>query len=205
MAKGYAAPEVERSFTRARELCQLVGDTPQLGPVLWGLHRFYLMRAEHRTAQELAEQLLSLSQHTPASPLFLAAHTGLVSALVFQGELITARGYLLQELSLSDAQERRALAFRYGIDPRVLRHIWAAFDLWTLGYPEAALQQSQAMLTLAQELAHPYSVAAALGCAAVVQQCRRDLPGTQARGDPFLTLATEQGFRCTLSCGNRPQ
>jgi class 3 adenylate cyclase/predicted ATPase len=194
VAKGYAAPEVERSFTRARELCQLVGDTPQLGPVLWGLHRFYLMRAEHRTAQELAEQLLRLSQHTPASPLFLAAHAGLGSALVFQGEQIAARGYLLQELSLSDAQERRGLAFRYGMDPGVLRHGWAAFDLWTLGYPEAALQQSQAMLALAQELAHPFSVGAALVSAAIVQQCRRDLPGTQAWAEATLTLATEQGF-----------
>src|SRR5439155_8896800 len=34
VAKGYAAPEVERSFTRARELCQRVGDTQQLAPVL---------------------------------------------------------------------------------------------------------------------------------------------------------------------------
>jgi DNA-binding winged helix-turn-helix (wHTH) protein/predicted ATPase len=194
VAKGYAAPEVGGSFTRARELCQLVGDTPQLGPVLWGLHRFYLMRAEHRTAQELAEQLLSLSQHTPASPLLLAAHTGLASALVLQGELIAARGHLLQELSLSDADERRALAFRYGVDPGVLRHGWAAYDLWTLGYSEAALQQSQATLALAQELAHPYSLAVALSMAALVQQFRRDLPGVQARGEAFLTLATEQGF-----------
>ena len=201
VAKGYAAPEVERSYTRARELCQLVGDTPQLGPVLWGLHRFYLIRAEHRTAQELAEQLLSLSQHTPASPLFLAAHTGLASALVFQGELIAARGHLLQELSLSDAQERRALAFRYGVDPGVLRHGWAAHDLWTLGYPEAALQQSQATLALAQELAHPYSVAVALAMAALVQQYRRDLPGVHARGEAFLTLATEHGFPYFMAWG----
>jgi hypothetical protein len=28
VAKGYAAPEVERSLTRAHELCQLVGNAP---------------------------------------------------------------------------------------------------------------------------------------------------------------------------------
>jgi predicted ATPase len=201
VAKGYAAPEVERSYTRARALCQLVEDTLQLGPVLWGLHRFYLMRAEHRTAQELAEQLLRLSQPTPASPLFLAAHTGLACALVSQGALIAARGDLLQDFPLSNAQERRALAFRYGMDPGVLRHGWAAFALWTLGYPEAALQQSQAMLTLAQELAHPYSVAAALVSAARVQQCRRDIPGTQAWAEAALTLATEQGFPYFMAFG----
>ena len=39
--KGYAAPEVEHAYTRARELCQQVGETPQLFPVLWGLWVFY--------------------------------------------------------------------------------------------------------------------------------------------------------------------
>ena len=35
--KGYAAPEVEQVYARARELCREVGETPQLAPVLWGL------------------------------------------------------------------------------------------------------------------------------------------------------------------------
>ena len=51
--KGFAAPEVERVYTRARELCQQVGETPQLFPVLWGLWAFYLVRAELQTAREL--------------------------------------------------------------------------------------------------------------------------------------------------------
>ena len=38
--KGYAAPEVERAYARARELCQQMGETPQLFPVLLGLGRF---------------------------------------------------------------------------------------------------------------------------------------------------------------------
>ena len=44
-AKGQGVPEVERAYTRARELCQQVGETPELFPVLWGLWRFYLVRA----------------------------------------------------------------------------------------------------------------------------------------------------------------
>ena len=60
--KGFAAPEVEQAYTRARELCQQVGETPQLFPVLFGLWAFYLGRGELQTARELAEQLLSLAQ-----------------------------------------------------------------------------------------------------------------------------------------------
>ena len=41
MAKGQAAPEVEHAYTQARALCQQVGETPELVPVLFGLWRFY--------------------------------------------------------------------------------------------------------------------------------------------------------------------
>jgi hypothetical protein len=34
--KGFASPEVAQVYARARELCQQLGDTPLLFPVLWG-------------------------------------------------------------------------------------------------------------------------------------------------------------------------
>jgi predicted ATPase len=42
MAKGQAAPEVEHVYTQAYALCQQVGETPELVPVLVGLWRFYI-------------------------------------------------------------------------------------------------------------------------------------------------------------------
>ena len=42
LTKGYAAPEVEKTVTRARELCQQMGETPQLFPVLLDCVVFYL-------------------------------------------------------------------------------------------------------------------------------------------------------------------
>src|SRR5262249_7775424 len=54
--KGYAAPEVGEVYTRAYELCQHVGVTPQLFPILVGLWGFYNTRAELAAAWELATQ-----------------------------------------------------------------------------------------------------------------------------------------------------
>ena len=42
VTKGHAAPEVEHAYTQAHALCQQVGETPELVPVLFGLWRFYL-------------------------------------------------------------------------------------------------------------------------------------------------------------------
>src|SRR4030095_6827356 len=44
--KGFAAPEAGAVYRRARELCQHVGETPQLFPVLWGLWAFHVVQGE---------------------------------------------------------------------------------------------------------------------------------------------------------------
>ena len=59
VTRGPASPAVEQVYARAQELCQQVGETPQLFPVLWGLWRFYNNRGEYQRARALGEQLLS--------------------------------------------------------------------------------------------------------------------------------------------------
>jgi class 3 adenylate cyclase len=53
LTKGYAALEVEITYTQAHELCRQLGDTPQLFPVLVGLRRFYFLRGELQAAHDL--------------------------------------------------------------------------------------------------------------------------------------------------------
>jgi predicted ATPase len=65
--------------------------------------------------------------------------------------------------------------------------------LWLLGYPEQALQKSQAALTLAHELSHPPSLAATLVFAAMLHQARRERYLAQERAEAALALAREQG------------
>jgi hypothetical protein len=50
MTKGFAAPEVEHGYSQARALCQQVGETPDLAPVLLGWFRFYVARPQLHTA-----------------------------------------------------------------------------------------------------------------------------------------------------------
>jgi len=52
--KGWGVPEAERVYTRARELCLQVGETPQLLRILNQLWAIEVTRAEYQTARELA-------------------------------------------------------------------------------------------------------------------------------------------------------
>jgi predicted ATPase len=201
VTKGFAAPEVGHTYARARELCQQVEETPQLFPVLRGLWNFYLLRGELRTARELAEQLLSLAQRTHDPALLQQAHSALAGALVHLGEFSATQAHLQQGLALYDPTQHRALALRLGMDLGVFFLAYMTRPLWLLGYPDQALRRSHEALTLAQELAHPFSLAYALTFAAWVHQFRREGQATQARAETLCALAREQGFAFLLAVG----
>jgi class 3 adenylate cyclase/predicted ATPase len=200
--QGWAAPAVERAYTRARELCRQVGETPQLFPVLFGLWAFYVVRAAHKTARELGEQLLTLAQGVQDPALLLLAHSALGATLFHVGEFASAREHMEQSIALYDPQHHRPLALLYaGHDPGVVCLCWTAHALWFLGYPDHGLQRSDEGLTLAQELAHPFSLAFALNLAAMIHQLHRERQLTQERAEAAIILCTDQGFPFWLASG----
>jgi predicted ATPase len=100
----------------------------------------------------------------------------------------------MQALALYEPQAHRALAVRYGLDLGVASHSRLARELWQLGSPDQALQHSQAARTLAQEVAHPLSLAHAMIYAAIVHQYRREASAVHEQAAAAMTLATAQGF-----------
>jgi predicted ATPase len=73
--------------------------------------------------------------------------------------------------------------------------------LWLLGYPDQALHRSREGLTLAQQLAHPFSLTFALLHGAMLHVARREGQATHEASAAALTLATEQGFAFWLARG----
>ena len=195
VTKGQAAPEVERLYTRARELCEQVGEPPQLFRVLLGLWHAYGTRGDYQTRRALGEQLLRLAQRLHDPDLRLEAHHALWTTLLSGGELVTARPHLAQGMQLYDPQRHRTHAALYsGHDPGVCCRMQTAHSLWLLGYPDQAAASIQAALVLAQQLAHPLSLTMALRWAAVLHYLRREVSLTQARAEASMTIATDQGF-----------
>ena len=201
VTKGHAAPEVLQAYARARELCQQVGETPQLFQVLRGLWYFYLFRMELQTARDLGEHLLTLAQQVGDPALRLEGHRALANTLNYLGEFDASQAHFAQAIALYDPQQHHAHAFSYGEDPGVVCCAYAAVTLWWLGYPDQALQRSHEALTLAQELAHPYSLGYALFWAALLHQFRGEGQLTRKWAEALIALATEHGFALWIAGG----
>jgi class 3 adenylate cyclase/predicted ATPase len=192
--KGWAAPEVGHAYTRARELCQQMGDTPQLFPVLRGLWRFYQVRGEVRTAHALAEQSLRLAQHIQEPFFLLVAHESLGTSLYQLGEIAAAHTHYERGLTFYTPQQHHALVLLYGTDPGVACLTRAAVAQWVLGYPDQALQRSREALTLARELSQPFSLMYALSWTIMVPQFRREGHTAQEWAEAIIALSHEQEF-----------
>jgi DNA-binding winged helix-turn-helix (wHTH) protein/class 3 adenylate cyclase len=194
MAKGNAAPEVEQAYTQARILCQQVGETPQLVPVLRGLWRFYIGRPQLHTAREIGDTLLRLAQRTHDPALLVIAHSALGWTWFYLGALPVARMHVEAAMAHDTPAQRRAPTVRIGFDPSVGCRLYAAVILWFLGYPDQALARLHEALKVAHTLAHPLSLAFAQWWAAWLAQLRRDVPAVYEEAEAAIALSAEQGL-----------
>jgi class 3 adenylate cyclase/predicted ATPase len=200
-SRGQGAPEVEQVYMRARELCQEIGEAPQLFDVVRGLWGFYLTRGSFQIADELATQLLSMAKRAGDPTLLLRAHYSLGVTLFWIGEFALSRDHLEQGVTLCNSLPHPSLAFLQGQDLGVTCLSYAAHALWTLGYPNQGLARTQAALTRAQQLPHPFSRAFALNFASRLHQRRREPQAAQEYAEALITLAREHGFVHLIATG----
>ena len=117
---------------------QLAGEAPQLFPVRWGLWVFYTARAEHRTAQQLAEQCRDMGDAAEDPDLLMLAHHAAGVTLSALGQHADALRELEKAIAIHNPERHASTAFAYGQDSGVVCRSQAAFSLWFLGYPDQA-------------------------------------------------------------------
>jgi len=193
--RGYAAPEVEACYQRARELCRELGDTPQLVPVLHGLWTYHIVRAQHASALALGEQVLQLGAATNDDGLLLQGNMEVGWSHFFLGELEQAREHLELVLALYDHERHSSHAFTYGDNPATSARSALASVLWLLGYPDQALRCSEENLAVLRSLVqHPFSVAFSLTVAAFLRQYLGDSPATRALAEEAVVISEAHGL-----------
>jgi class 3 adenylate cyclase/predicted ATPase len=199
--KGMGAPEVERAYARARELCLQVGDAPQLSSVLFGLWWFYEVRADLQAAHQVAGQLLDMSQRGAEAASLIQAHRAMGHTLLWLGEFASAQAHFEQAIACYDPQRHRSLAFTSGQEPGVLARGFAAHVLWYLGYPDRALKTMHEALSLGRGVGHPFSLAFALDHTTWLHQYRREATETSDWAEADTKFSAEHGFPFFLAQG----
>ena len=194
--KSFTAPEVDAVYTTARDLCDRLGDTARLFPVLWGAWMFKTQLRPMEGAREIGEGLLAVARREGDPALLVQAHHALWATLFETPELPAVERHVMEGLAHYTPDLDHAHASRFGgHDPGVcgLRH-WG-MALWLLGFADRALVRMNEGLALAQHLAHAFTSAQILGFAAQLHASRGEWAAARASAEHSLHLSTEHGFR----------
>lgn len=201
-AKGFAAAEVEQSYSRAWQLCHQLygGETSQILPILNGRFGHYMTRGEPQTAYQLAQEFLELAQrqHDPA---VVVAHRCVGWSSTAMGQLVSARAHFEQASALYNPTQHRPLTFQYGQDPGPAGFALGALDLWLLGYVEQARHWNDRALMLAREGGHTYTLALTLGLSTWFHHFRRERAVAQEQAEEIIAISTKQGLGLWLAWG----
>jgi predicted ATPase len=160
--KGYAAPELEQAYVRARQLCTQPADVPQLFAASYGLYAVYIYRAELAHASELGQHLLRIAEQHQDRTLLLGAHDIRSCALFHGGQFVQARAHTEAGVTLYAPDTHDALVALYGADAGISCYSWSALTLCVLGYLDQGRQRNGEALALARAVSHPFSLAYAL-------------------------------------------
>ncbi len=192
---GFACPEIERTYARARELSHSLGDPPQVIPVLYGLCLSYLMRGKLRRAREEGSRLLELAQQAGDMGHVVGAHFALGQIFLMQADLERARSHLERVVDLYDAARDHDLALWQVHDPAVASLLFLSWVLWLQGFAEQATIRLEAALTLAAELQHPYTTTQAALLASCFHQFMREWSECQAQAEWAMELSAQRDFQ----------
>jgi predicted ATPase len=199
--QGYASPEAGQIYTRARALCEVVGETEDIYPVLFGVWLFELVRAKHQEATNVAEELLERAQHVKDPGPRIAGHVALGISLVHTGPQSSARQHFEQAIALHSVEQHLPLALRYSLELGTIANAYCAWSLWLLGYPDQALDRGNQTLALLDRITHPYTQSRALYWNAVLHHFRREWSIVDVRAAGAMKSASEHGFALVRAAG----
>jgi DNA-binding winged helix-turn-helix (wHTH) protein/predicted ATPase len=186
--RGFASPEVEAAYDRARALAAALDRPRELSLVLHGLAAVNEFRGRYHVSEALLTEVL----HIGDDELAVHAHELLACSTFHQGAAARSVGHAEQGLRLYDEERDSSYLAPYGEHPAVSCHDWAALALWFLGRPDRALDHARQARDLA--VSHPYSLASAEVQLAYLHHYRDEPAQTLRWAEQAAATAGEHGF-----------
>ena len=210
--KGYASPEVEAAYTRARELLEILEKTEETYaedesdvlldrikdlrfPVLFGLWLSQLVRGRLLSARELGEACLAIAKQTEDQAFEVEAYRALGATLYYLSEFNSALAHLEAGIERYQPQHHPVPAFlHYVAEPGMTLLSYSAPLLWCLGYPTQAEERIDAAVVIGKNTNHPFSKAVSLYFKTVLYQYQGKVEKVDPAATQMLQICQEHGF-----------
>ncbi len=152
--RGYGHPDVGAGFTRAHELCQQLGPSPMLAPVMFGLWAFYIIGANHAVARTLAQQLLEIGETSGNPILAIGGHHASSGSCVAAGEFQQAVHHATRVMELYRPEYDAQIIAWFADHSASASRGWHAAALNAMGQFDRARDVEREMRAFIEQLGH---------------------------------------------------
>ena len=195
MSRGYSAPEVGGPLSRARELCALAPNAPQLPIILWLLWAYYVVRADHKESYPLAEEQWRVAQDRNEEGLIIEASfpLGFEYFLRF-GEFRRSAAEMHRVREMYIVEKHSAPVTGYVQDVLACALSWEGWAEFILGHPGNARAIMHQNMEHHRALGHPYSSAYAGVCLGALAVLMEDVERAEAFGTEAMKVSIDNGY-----------
>jgi len=187
---GYSAAQTGAAYSRARVLCERLGEAEPLVATLSGEFVYYFVRGDYRMMRRLTDEARQVAERLPNPLIRLASHRLAGITAMYFGAFSESRSEFEAILRLYDAHQHRSQPVHYVHDPKVSALTYLALVLWILGLPEEARRSSNEAFRCAAELdqanltAHVHNFAGA-----GLDELLGNVAGVRAHAEAIVELA----------------
>jgi hypothetical protein len=149
----------------------------------------------------MALRVLSAAERVGDKDLALHGHCQVAIPEAFLGEFAGSLAHCEAAQALYDPKRHHASVSTLAGDAGVVALVYAALNLWQLGWPDRGLARAREAVALARRLNDPFNLAHALFFEATLHWLRRDATAQRQRAAETIALSEAQGFPLWLALG----
>ncbi len=197
--KGYAAPESKEALERARLLVEQAerrGEPPEnpllLFSLLNGLWTANIVSFNGDAACGFAAEFLTRAKNQNAAGPIVDGYRLVGTSLLMTGDIAGGRAHFDRGIGLGDPIDCNPLVTSTGGDARVVMLGFRSVALWLLGYPKAALADTDQALSRAREITPLGTLMHTLSWTTFVQILCGHYMTASALVDELVALADEK-------------
>lgn len=199
---GYGHPDVEAGFTRALGLCERIGPSAMIAPVMFGLWAFYIIGSHTAKAGALATQLLDIGTSSGDTLLMIGGHHASAGSSVMTGKLGDGVRHATRVIEL----------YRPELDPLIIAYFadhsasatrgWHAASLTAMGQLDSARAVERDMRAFIEQLGHGQTHAQGLMFLYLAASIRRDLVGATELARELARVGDRYGLPTYVAFAN---
>jgi class 3 adenylate cyclase/tetratricopeptide (TPR) repeat protein len=191
---GWAAPEVERSSARLRDLATAKGDGARLYQAMWGLWTVDFVRGWLGPALDIARRVHEMAQQTGIPMFRVTGHHAVGYTHFYRGEYEECLRHAQDGLALFDLDQEKQLASTFQLSSSCALWCYRAEALQMLGRTQEATQCILELRKLLDALDHAPSRAYSLSMQCFFFHAKDDVEEVHRLATEVRALSLVEGF-----------